>query len=234
MLGGAAKRVELDDGSHLNVIDVSDLTDFICLHAWFEGDEVALPREDRVCLLGNLTGRTPKKRRKSQSSSGRLFPNVASSFPVETEQHELEPEETGADELEPDEMAVDDEDGCDDDTASAWKKLKTSQKRVIQNIHHNCGHPSKEKFLRALRLSRAQPDFFDYVRREFECPACAAKGHEHGFQQRCHGPSASTRHSVWIFSRLIRQMAPKSFSATWCVGTLYHLCIPIPDKLPLR
>ena len=54
-----AKRV-VDDGSHLSVTDDSDLTDFICHHAWFEGDEVALPREDRVCLLGNLTGRTPK------------------------------------------------------------------------------------------------------------------------------------------------------------------------------
>ena len=42
LLGGATKRVKLDDGSHLNVLDDSDLTDFIHHHAWFEGDEVAL------------------------------------------------------------------------------------------------------------------------------------------------------------------------------------------------
>ena len=97
LLGGTAKRVEFDYGSHFNVIDDSDLTDFICHHAWFEGDEVALPREDRVYLLGSLTGRTPKKRRRTQSWSDLVTPNVASSFPVETEQHELEPAGTGAD-----------------------------------------------------------------------------------------------------------------------------------------
>ena len=52
-----------------NVLDDSDLADFMKHHAWFEGDEVALPREDRVYLLGNLTGQTPKRRRVTQSKS---------------------------------------------------------------------------------------------------------------------------------------------------------------------
>ena len=69
LLGGAVKRIELSDGSHLNVIDDSDLSDFIYHHLWFEVDEVALPQEDQVYLLGNLTGRTPKKRRMTQSWS---------------------------------------------------------------------------------------------------------------------------------------------------------------------
>ena len=90
LLGGATERVKLDDGSHLNVMDDSDLTDFIHHHAWFEGDEVALPRGDRVYLLGNLTGQTPKKRRVTQSRSDLKDVNVACSFPVETEQHELD------------------------------------------------------------------------------------------------------------------------------------------------
>ena len=54
LLGGVTERVKLDDGSHLNVLDNSDLAGFIHHHAWFEG--VALPRGDRVYLLGNLTG----------------------------------------------------------------------------------------------------------------------------------------------------------------------------------
>ena len=69
LLRGTIKRVKLDDGSYLNVLDDSDLADFINHHAWFEGDEVALPREDRAYLLGNLTGQTPKKRRVTQSRS---------------------------------------------------------------------------------------------------------------------------------------------------------------------
>ena len=51
LLGGNIKRVKLDDGSYLNVLDDSDFAHFIHHHAWFEGDEVALPREDRVYLL---------------------------------------------------------------------------------------------------------------------------------------------------------------------------------------
>ena len=46
LLGRATKGVKLDDGSHLNVMDDSDFTDFIHHHAWFGGDEVALPRRD--------------------------------------------------------------------------------------------------------------------------------------------------------------------------------------------
>ena len=49
-------------------------------HAWFEGDEVALPREDRVYLLGNLTGQTLKKRRVTQSGSDLKHLNVARFF----------------------------------------------------------------------------------------------------------------------------------------------------------
>ena len=67
---------------------------FIHHHAWFEGDEVALPLGDRVYFLGNLTGQTPKKRRVTQSSDLKEL-SVACSFPVETEQHELDPDVNG-------------------------------------------------------------------------------------------------------------------------------------------
>eukprot|EP00969_Alexandrium_andersonii_P160978 7114228-Alexandrium_andersonii.AAC.1 len=33
--------------------------------------------------------------------------------------------------------------------------LTERQKEVAQKIHNNCGRPSKEEFLRALRLGRA-------------------------------------------------------------------------------
>ena len=176
LLGGAIERVKLDDGSYLNVLDDSDLADFTHHHAWFEGDEVALPREDRVYLLGNLTGQTPKKRRVTQSRSDLKDLNVACSFLVETEQHELDPDGNGDDEMVTDEMPLDDENGGDSETI-VRKPLTTNQKKVVQNIHNHCGHPSKEEFLRALRLSRARPEVLDFVWREFECLARAAEGH---------------------------------------------------------
>ena len=176
LLGGTIKRVKVDDGGYLNVLDDSDLADFIKHHAWSEGDEVALPREDRMYLLGNLTGQTPKRRRVTQSQSDLKVLNATCSFPVETEQHELDPDCNGADEMMTDETPPHNENGGDDETI-VQKPLTSSQKKVIQNIHNNYGHPSKEEFLRALRLSRARPEVLHYVRREFECPACAAKGH---------------------------------------------------------
>ena len=108
-----------------------------------------------------------------------LSASAAGSFPVETRQHELEPEETGANALNCDDVADGDDDGGDD-TASTWKPLTANQKRVIQNIHNHCGHPSREEFLRALRLSRTRSEVLSNVRREFECPACAAQGTSSG------------------------------------------------------
>ena len=138
-------RIKRGGGSHLFVVDNSDLTDFIRHHAWFEGDEVALPREDRLyCWDISQVGHP--------EDAG--MQNVVVSFPVKTEQYELEPEGTGANELEPDEMAVDDEDG----TASTPKPLAANQKKVIQNIHNNFGHLSRKEFLRAHRLTCARPE----------------------------------------------------------------------------
>ena len=228
LLGEVTKRVKLGDGSHLNVMDDSDLTDFIHHHAWFEGDDVALPREDRVYLLGNLAGQTPKKRRMTQSRSDLINSNVASSFPVETEQYELDPEGTGADELVSDEIPLDDENGGDSETIV--RKPLTSSYR---NIHKNCGHPSKEEFLSALRLSRARPEVLDYVRREFECPACAAEGHPPKPRLPARLPR-TFRFKETLGVDLFEIESPDGskivFCNMVCWSTLYQLCILILDK----
>ena len=43
-------------------------------------------------------------------------------------------------------------------------------------IHINCGHPAKAEMIRALRLSGAKPKVLKYVRDEFPCSACQARG----------------------------------------------------------
>ena len=121
--------------------------------------------------VGNLTGQTPNKRRATQSRSDLKDLNVACPFPVETEQHELVPDGDGADEMVTDEVLPDDENGGDSET-SVQKTVD-----IEPEEGHNCGHQSKEEFLRTLSLSRAPQEGLDCVRREFECPACAAKGH---------------------------------------------------------
>ena len=224
--------MKLDDGCYLNVLDDSDLADFIHHHAWFEGDEVALPREGRVYLLGNLTGQTPKKRRVNQSRSDLKVLNATCSSPTETEQYEPDPDCNGADEMMTDETPLDNENGGDSETF-VQKPLTSNQKKVIQNIHNNCGHPSKEEFLRALRLSRARPEVLHYVRREFECPACAAKGHP----PKPRLPAAlpwTFRFNETLGLDICETESPDSSNIVFCNmvcwGTLYQLCIPVVDK----
>ena len=89
---------------------------------------------------------------------------------------------------------------------------------MIQNVH-NCGHPSKEEFVR---------EVLGCVRRDFECPACAAKGHP----PRPRLPSALPR--AFRFNETHGVDGPDGtriiFCNMVCWGTLYHLCIPFPDK----
>ena len=92
----------------------------------FGGDAVALPREDRVYLKGNLTGQTPKKRRVTRLRSDLKDLHVACSFPVGSEQHELDPDGNGADEMVTDEIPLDNENGGDSE-ATVRKPLSSSQ-----------------------------------------------------------------------------------------------------------
>ena len=94
-------------------------------------------------------------------------------------------------------MASGDDDGGDD-TASTLKPLTANQKRVIQNIHNNCGH---QEFLRALRLSRARSEVLNYLRPEFECQRVQPKDilRSQGCLQHYHGHSVLMRRLVWIF-----------------------------------
>ena len=131
-----------------------------------------------------------------------------------------------------DEMPPDVENSGDSGTI-VQKPWTSSQRKVIQNIHNNCGHPSKEEFLRALRLSRARPEVLDHVRREFECPACASKGHPPKPKLPAALPGTfrfNETHGVDLFEIESPDSSRIVFCSMVCWGTLYQLCIPILDK----
>ena len=232
LLGGTIKQVKLDDGSYLNVLDDSDLADFIHHHAWFEGDEVALPREDRVYVLGNLTGQTPKKRRVTQSRSDLKVLNATCSFPTETEQHELDPNRNGADEMMTDETPLDNENGGDSETI-VQKPLTSNQKKVIQNIHNNCGHPSKEEFLRALRLSCPTGGSSLCATRVRVSSMCSQRASSKTQVSTAALPR-TFRFNETLGLDLFEIESPDSskivFCNMVCWCTLYQLCIPVVDK----
>ena len=122
-----------------------------------------------------------------------------------------------------DETPLDDENGGDSETI-VQKPLTSSQKKVSQNIHNNCGHLSKEEFLMALRLSRAFLTMCDESSSvQHVQPKVILQNPD--FQQRCRGLFASTKHLVWIFLRSSLQTVPKLFSATWCVGARCTNCV---------
>ena len=138
----------------------------------------------------------------------------------------LSQKETGANAMDCDEATGGNEDSGDD-TASTSKPLTANQKCVIQNIHNNCGHPSREEFLRAPRLSRARSEVLNFVKREFECPACAAKGHPPKPRMPAALPRTfvSMRLLVWIFLKSNHLTVPKSLSATWYAGARCINCV---------
>ena len=83
-------------------------------------------------------------------------------FGDEDEEHELDPERLGD----------------EPPTGSQSKERKEateSQKRLVQKLHVNLGHPPRERLLRALRAAGALPQILDYVRKEHVCDDCQLK-----------------------------------------------------------
>ena len=55
LLGRIIAQIKFDDGSHLSIVDDSDLVECIHHHAWFEGDEVTLSRERIDCACREIS-----------------------------------------------------------------------------------------------------------------------------------------------------------------------------------
>ena len=137
--------------------------------AWWEGHEVQLPREERMFLLSQLTGKNPKpKKKKIHESDANSVRSGAKTSTVLVDEGDID---LDGEEVNPTGQGPD-----TDREYGVTRTLTEAQKKCLQDIHNGCGHPSKEEFLRALRLSRATEAVLDYIRKEFKCPACEAKG----------------------------------------------------------
>ena len=108
--------------------------------------EMRLPFRERIeCACWEISQVEPQRNVKQHNPVLVKYSPICRAPFLWRQQHELAPEETGANALDCDDVASGDDDGGDD-TASTWKPLTANQKRVIQNIHDNCGHPSREEF----------------------------------------------------------------------------------------
>jgi len=50
--------------------------------------------------------------------------------------------------------------------------MNCEDKKLVQKLHNNLGHPGKYEFCRALRMARARPEVWKYVKNEFRCGIC--------------------------------------------------------------
>ena len=53
--------------------------------------------------------------------------------------------------------------------------VSEADKRLIRKLRINLGHPSREDFVRALRMSRAREEVWRYVQKEFNCDLCKSQ-----------------------------------------------------------
>ncbi|CAK9017006.1 Copia protein [Durusdinium trenchii] len=52
------------------------------------------------------------------------------------------------------------------------QQISKEEKRLVQKLHNNLGHPQTMDFCRALRMARARSAVWKYVKDEFRCEAC--------------------------------------------------------------
>ena len=50
--------------------------------------------------------------------------------------------------------------------------MNREDKKLVQKLHNNLGHPGRYEFCRALRMARARPEVWRYVKNEFRCGIC--------------------------------------------------------------
>ena len=55
------------------------------------------------------------------------------------------------------------------------RSVSREDKKLVQRLHNNLGHPRREEFCRALKMARARREAVSYVKKEFQCQQC--EGH---------------------------------------------------------
>ena len=62
----------------------------------------------------------------------------------------------------------------DEEDGGLPRGMSNTDKNLVKKLHNNLGHPSKEDFIRALRMARARTEVIKFVKEEFKCDLCEA------------------------------------------------------------
>lgn len=76
--------------------------------------------------------------------------------------------------------------------------VSREDKRLIQRLHNNLGHPRREEFCRALRMARARSEVVNYVKKEFHCPQCEGAQRPSAARPACLPRTFEASHTVGV------------------------------------
>ena len=103
-------------------------------------------------------------------------------------------------------------------------------KRLLQKLHANLGHPPRDEFCRALRLARARTAVWQYVKHHFSCPICERHPRDRPARPatlpRCFAPCSTLGLDVVYFPGIdARGATPVLNMVDW--GTGYQMLEPL-------
>ena len=126
------------------------------------------------------------------------------------------------------------EDGEENGDEHVPCRVTRKEKGLIQRLHVNLGHPRKEDFYRALKMSRARAEILTYVKREFKCDHCTQhqepKSARPATIPKGYAPNRVVGVDVVYFPGINpREQKPILNIIDW--GTCYQMLEPVPDLL---
>ena len=83
-----------------------------------------------------------------------------------------EPAEDGEAEDDPmdEDEAAEAEEGSE--PAAEERELSPEEMRLVEKVHVDVGHPTRDEYLRLLRCAHARPEVISYVKKRFRCGQC--------------------------------------------------------------
>ena len=107
-------------------------------------------------------------------------------------------------------------------------RVSEEQKRLIQKLHINTGHPPADRFLRTMKAAGALPHVLEYIRDQFKCDDCEVKVRADS-RRRAQCPRLYSFNKVLSMDVMYLrfQEAQVPIMNMVCAGTNYHVAVRV-------
>ncbi len=76
--------------------------------------------------------------------------------------------------------------------------VSREDKKLVQRLHNNLGHPRREEFCRALKMARARREVVSYVKKEFHCQQCEGSQRPSAARPACLPRTFEAGHTIGV------------------------------------